>query len=51
MTKKPYATPAVKRVELKIKTSILAACNQSPTVMDPKIGPVACSIDTGCYKP
>ncbi len=51
MIKKPYVTPAIKRVELKIKNAILATCNQSPTNMDPKIGPNVCSALTGCYNP
>ncbi len=51
MNKKPYAAPVVIRVELKIKNAILATCNQSPTIMDPKLGPVPCSAETGCYIP
>lgn len=49
MNKKPYVKPVVTRVELKIKNAILATCNASPTIMDPKQGPVACSFTTGCY--
>ncbi len=51
MNKKTYVKPVVKRVDLKIKNSILAVCNASPTIMDPKIGPVPCSAETGCYLP
>ncbi|HOE69587.1 MAG TPA: hypothetical protein PLE10_03725 [Brevefilum sp.] len=48
MNKKTYAAPQVKKVKLEIKNAILAVCNQSPSVMDPKDGPVPCSI-TNCY--
>jgi hypothetical protein len=51
MTKKQYSAPEVKRVKLEIKSAILAACNQSPTIMDPKDGPVPCSTSTSCYDP
>lgn len=51
MIKKQYSTPEVKRVKLEIKTAILAACNQSPTNMDAKIGDAPCQILTGCYDP
>ncbi len=51
MNKKTYAKPIVTRVELTIKSAILAVCNQSPTIMDPRLGPVACSVETGCYNP
>lgn len=51
MIKKQYSTPEVKRVKLEIKTAILAACNQSPTITDPKIGGAPCQISTGCYDP
>lgn len=51
MIKKTYVAPVVKRVELKIKTSILATCNRSPSIMDPKIGPTPCSALIGCYNP
>lgn len=51
MNKRTYAAPRVKRVKLEIKNAILANCNQSPTIMDPKTGPVACSALAGCYNP
>lgn len=51
MNKKTYAAPLVTKVELKIKNAILATCHQSPTVTDPQVGPIACSVATGCYDP
>ena len=51
MIKKQYQKPVVTKVELKIKTAVLATCNQSPTIMDPKEGPLPCSAATGCYIP
>jgi|GEM_PF-1647732 hypothetical protein len=51
MNKKPYEAPQLKQVRLEMKSAILAVCNQSPTVMDPKIGPTPCSIMLGCYDP
>ena len=51
MNKRTYTAPHVKRVKLEIKNAILAACNQSTSYMDPKIGPVPCSADVGCYVP
>ena len=51
MSKKPYAAPQLKQVRLEIKNAILAVCHQSPTVMDPQIGPTPCSPATGCYNP
>ena len=51
MNKKAYAAPLVTKVELKIKNAILATCHQSPTFQDPNVGPVACSVATGCYDP
>lgn len=51
MNKKTYVKPVVTKVELTIKNAILATCNQSPTIMDPKIAPVPCSAETGCYLP
>lgn len=49
MNKRTYAAPRIKRVKLEIKNAILAVCNQSPTIMDPKVGPVPCSAAVGCY--
>lgn len=51
MIKKKYEKPSVTKVELKIKHSLLASCNNSPTIMDPKIGPIPCAAETGCYNP
>ncbi len=51
MDKKQYQKPVVTRVELKIKNALLATCNRSPSIMDPKIGPVPCSASIGCYNP
>lgn len=51
MNKKTYEAPHLKRVKLEIKNAILATCNQSPTIQDPKIGYVPCSAAVGCYDP
>ena len=51
MNKRTYTAPLIKRVKLEIKNAILAACNQIPTIMDPKINLVPCSAATGCYDP
>jgi len=51
MDKRSYSAPQIREVKLEIKNSILAVCNISPTIMDPRIGPVACSVETGCYAP
>jgi hypothetical protein len=51
MSKKPYSAPQLKQVRLEIKNAILAVCNQSPTIMDPKIGNAPCMIESGCYNP
>jgi len=51
MNKKSYVKPIVTKVELTIKSAILATCNQSPTIMDPKISDTPCSAMTGCYDP
>ena len=49
MNKKVYKAPAVKRVRLVIKDSVLAACNQSPN-LDAKQDTVPCTV-TGCFTP
>jgi len=49
--KRTYSAPHVKRVKLEIKNAILASCNQSPTIIDPRQGPIACMVETGCYNP
>ena len=49
MKKKLYKAPAVKRVRLVIKDSVLASCNQSPN-LDAKVGALTCAA-TGCFTP
>lgn len=51
MNKKTYVAPVVKRVELEVKSAILAVCHTSAVTMDPQLGPTPCSISLSCYNP
>ena len=51
MDKRTYSAPHIKRVKLELKNAILSSCNQSPTIMDPRVGTVACNIAAGCFNP
>ena len=48
--KKRYEAPAVKKVRLEVKESILAVCHSSAD-QTPQAGEIACSAATGCYYP
>jgi len=48
MNKKRYEAPAVKRVRLVIKNSVLAVCHSSPNTT-PKDNGISCQISVACY--
>jgi len=50
MNKKRYEAPAVKRVRLVIKNSVLAVCHSSPN-LTPRSQGASCNISVACYNP
>lgn len=51
MRKKSYEAPAVQKVRLVVRNSVLGNCNSSPD-LTPRIGAQSCKmVPTGCYYP
>jgi hypothetical protein len=50
ITKKAYEAPEVRRVNLVVKSAVLAVCHTSPN-MTAKNGAIDCAVITGCYTP